>query len=156
MERTLVIVKPDGVARGLVGKILGRLEEKGIFIVGIKMLRLDEAKARKMYSVHEGKYFYEPLIKYITSGPIVAVVAEGKGVIEMVRALAGPTFGSAAPAGTIRGDLAVSNRYNIVHASDSEESYKREAGLFFSESEIMKLDGGRLNWIYDTSTGEVI
>jgi nucleoside-diphosphate kinase len=156
MDRTLVIVKPDGVARGLVGRILTRLEDKGIFIVALKMLRLDEAAARKMYSVHKGKDFYEPLIKYVTAGPVVALVAEGKGVVEMVRALAGPTFGSAAPAGTIRGDLAVSNRYNIVHASDSRESYERERPVFFAEGEIMSLDKTRLNWVYDTSAGKVI
>jgi len=156
MDRTLIIVKPDGVARRLVGRILTRLEEKGIFIVALKMLRLDEARARDMYSVHKGKYFYEPLIKYITSGPVVAAIAEGKGVIEMVRALAGPTFGSAAPAGTIRGDFAVSNRYNIVHACDSAESYERERRIFFADDEITALDKRSLDWIYDTTTGEII
>jgi nucleoside-diphosphate kinase len=156
MDRTLIVVKPDAVARGLVGRIITRLEEKGIFIVALKMLRLDEAAARRMYEVHKGKYFYEPLIRYITSGPLVAIVAEGKGVIDMVRALAGPTFGSAAPAGTIRGDLAVSNRYNIIHASDSVESYERERPLFFSDDEILSVDPERLKWIYDTSTGDII
>lgn len=156
MDRTLVIVKPDGVARALVGRIVTRLEEKGVFIVGLKMTRLDEAAARRMYEAHKGKYFYEPLIRYITSGPIVAIIAEGKGVIEMVRALAGPTFGSAAPAGTIRGDFAVSNRFNIVHASDSAESFGRECAIFFRADEIMALDPSRLGWIYDTSTGEII
>jgi nucleoside-diphosphate kinase len=156
MDRTLVIVKPDGVARGLVGRIITRIEEKGIFVVGLKMLRLDESAAHKMYEVHKGKYFYDPLIRYITSGPIVAMVAEGKGVVEMVRALAGPTFGSAAPAGTIRGDLAVSNRYNIVHASDSAESFERERPIFFRDDEIAPVDASRMKWVYDTSTGEVI
>jgi len=156
MERTLLIVKPDGVARGLVGEIVSRVERKGIFIVGLKMLRLDEAAAREMYSVHEGAYFYEPLIRYITAGPLVALVAEGKNVIEMVRTLAGPTFGSEAPPGTIRGDLAVSNRYNIVHASDSPESYERERPIFFSDDEITTLDDARLEWIYDTTGDEIV
>lgn len=156
MERTLLIIKPDGVARGLVGNVLARLEQKGIFIVALKMLLLDEKRARRMYSVHEGKYFYEPLVRYITAGPLVAAVAEGKGVIEMVRTLAGPTFGSAATPGTIRGDLAVSNRYNIVHASDSPESYERERVLFFAEDEIIALDPGRLKWIYDATGPELI
>jgi nucleoside-diphosphate kinase len=156
MERTLLIVKPDGVARGLVGEIVGRLERKGIFIVGLKMLRLDDTAAQRMYSVHEGKHFHEPLIRYITAGPVVAIVAEGKGVIEMVRALAGPTFGSAAPAGTMRGDLAVSNRYNIVHASDSVESCERECPIFFSADEILDLDAKRLEWIYDTTGDEIV
>ncbi len=156
MDRTLLIVKPDGVARRLVGEIITRLERKGIFIVALKMLRLDEKAARRMYSIHEGKYFYEPLIRYITAGPIVALVAEGKGVIEMVRALAGPTFGSAAPAGTMRGDLAVSNRYNIVHASDSVESFERECPIFFSADEILDLEPKRLEWIYDTTGDEIV
>jgi nucleoside-diphosphate kinase len=156
MERTLLIVKPDGVARGLVGEILSRLERKGIFIVGLKMLQLDEAAAREMYSIHEGKHFYEPLISYITGGPIVAVIAEGKGVIEMVRSLAGPTFGSAAPPGTIRGDLAVSNRFNIVHASDSPESFERERPVFFRDDEIREVTAGRLKWIYDTTGDEIV
>ncbi len=156
MERTLLIVKPDGVARGLVGEILTRLENKGVFIVGLRMLRLDEAAARAMYAVHEGRDFYEPLIRYITGGPLVAVIAEGKSVISIVRSLAGPTFGSAAPPGTIRGDLAVSNRYNIVHASDSSESYEREWPIFFDEGGIVELDDARLKWIYDTSTSEII
>ena len=107
-------------------------------------------------AVHEGKYFHEPLVTYISGGPLVAVVAEGKNAIEMVRALAGPTFGSKAPAGTIRGDLAVSNRYNIVHASDSAESYEREMPVFFGEGEITELDQSRLKWIYDTTTGEIV
>jgi nucleoside-diphosphate kinase len=156
MDQTLLIVKPDGVARGVVGNILSRLERKGIFIVGLKMLQLDEAAARRMYSIHEGKHFYEPLIQYISSGPIVAVIAEGKGVIEMIRALAGPTFGSAAPPGTIRGDLAVSNRYNIVHASDSPESFERERPVFFADDEIMPLGDDRLKWIYDTTGGQIV
>lgn len=156
MQRTLLIVKPDGVARGLVGEILSRLERKGIYIVALKMLRLEEDAAGRMYSIHEGKYFYEPLIRYITAGPLVAVIAEGKNVIEMVRALAGPTFGSEAPPGTIRGDLAVSNRYNIVHASDSPESYGREMPVFFTDDEITELDEPRLNWVYDTSTDEIV
>ena len=156
MERTLLIVKPDGIARGLVGEIVSRLERKGIFIVGLKMLRLNEGAARRMYSIHEGKHFYEPLIRYITAGPVVAMVAEGKGVTEMVRALAGPTFGSGAPPGTIRGDLAVSNRYNIVHASDSAESFERERPVFFSEAEIVEVDPRRLDWIYDTSSGDIV
>ncbi len=156
MERTLIVIKPDGVARGLVGRIIARLERKGIFIVALKMLRLDQELARRMYCVHKGKYFYEPLLQYITAGPVVALVVEGKGVIAMVRALAGPTFGSEAPPGTIRGDLAVSMRYNIVHASDSTESFDREWPLFFDEDEILDLDEGRLKWIYDTSSGEII
>lgn len=156
MQRTLLIVKPDGVARGMVGEILSRLERKGIYIVALKMLRLEEDAAGRMYSIHEGKHFYEPLLRYITAGPLVAVVAEGKNVIEMVRALAGPTFGSEAPPGTIRGDLAVSNRYNIVHTSDSTESYEREMPVFFGDDEITELDQPRLKWVYDTSTDEVV
>ena len=156
MEKTLLIVKPDGVARGLSGRIITRLEEKGIFIVAIKMLRLTEEKAREMYGIHEGKYFYEPLVRYMTGGPVVALVAEGAGVISMVRNLAGATFGSDAAPGTIRGDFAVSKRYNIIHASDSTESFEREWPVFFAKTEILDLDETRLNWIYDTSSGEIV
>jgi nucleoside-diphosphate kinase len=155
MDRTLLVVKPDGVARGLVGKILSRMEEKGLFIVAVKMLRLDEKGARVMYSVHKGKPFYEPLIAYIMSGPVVAVVLEGKGVIEMVRLMAGATFGCAAAPGTIRGDFGVSKRLNLIHASDSPESYDRERPVFFSDAEIMPLDASRLNWIYDFAGGPI-
>jgi len=156
MERTLVLVKPDGVARGLVGEIVSRIERKGILIVALKMLRLDEQRARRMYSVHKGKDFYEPLVRYVTSGPLVAMVAEGKDVIRMFRALAGPTFGSEAPPGTIRGDLAVSKRYNIVHGSDSPESYEREWPIFFERQEILDLEDSQLRWIYDTTGPELI
>ena len=97
MDRTLILVKPDGVARRLVGRIVTRLEEKGLFIAALKSLRLDEKRARGMYSVHEGKPFYEPLVRYMTSGPIAAVVVEGKGAVEIVRGLCGPTFGSQRP-----------------------------------------------------------
>jgi nucleoside-diphosphate kinase len=156
MDRTLLVVKPDGVARRLVGRIVTRFEEKGLFIVAMKMLRLDEKTARRMYSVHEGKPFYAPLIGYITSGPVVAMVVEGKGAVEIVRSLCGATFGASAAPGTIRGDFAVSNRFNIVHASDSAESYNREKPNFFSDDEIMALDHTRLNWIYADQGGGVI
>jgi nucleoside-diphosphate kinase len=156
MDRTLLVVKPDGVARGLVGKILSRLEEKGLFIVAAKMLRLDERSARVLYSVHKGKPFYEPLITYITSGPVLAVVLEGKGVIEMVRLMAGATFGCSAAPGTIRGDFGVSKRLNLIHASDSAESFERERPVFFADSEIMPLDVSRVKWIYDAQDGGIL
>ena len=156
MERTLLVIKPDGVARGLVGDILSRLERKGIFITALKLMELDEEKARALYCVHVGRSFYEPLIAYITSGPLVACIAEGQGVIRMVRNLAGPTFGSDAAGGTIRGDLAVSKRFNIVHASDSTDSFNREYPVFFTDDEIVDLPPERLNWIYDTSGDEIV
>jgi nucleoside-diphosphate kinase len=156
MDRTLILVKPDGVARRLVGRIISRLEEKGLFLAALKVVRLDPERARGMYSVHEGKDFYEPLVRYMTSGPVAAVVVEGRGAVEIVRALCGPTFGSNAPAGTIRGDFAVSNRYNIVHASDSPESFKRECRFFFRDDEIVAPERSSFDWIFDTSSGDVI
>ena len=156
MERTLLIIKPDGVARGYVGRIIERIERKGLFITGLKMMRLDEEQARRMYSVHEGRDFYEALVRYIQSGPLVAAVVEGKSAVEIVRKLAGPTFGSEAPAGTIRGDFAVSNRYNLVHASDSRESVERELPIFFAEHEIVELAPERLRWVYDVCSGDVV
>lgn len=156
MDRTLVIAKTDAVARGIVGQIITRFEEKGILIAGMKMLKLDDAAARRMYAVHEGKYFYEPLIRYISRGPIVAVIAEGRGVIEIVRAMAGATFGSAAAPGTIRGDFAVSNRYNIIHASDSKESFANEWPIFFRPEEIISPDPSRYAWVYDSSGGDIL
>lgn len=156
MERTLVIIKPDGLQRRLLGEIIGRFEKKGLKIVALKLSRIAEQLARKHYAVHQGKEFYEPLIKYMTAGPVVMMVLEGISAIEMVRSMAGPTFGVEAPAGTIRGDLATSKRYNLVHASDSEESAKGEIGLFFEAGELLDYQMGDTSWVYDMTGPEPI
>ena len=137
VERTLVLVKPDAVGRGLVGEIIGRFERKGLELAGLKLLRLVSASAEKHYAEHEGKPFYEGLVKFITSGPLVAAVVEGRGAIQVVRGMVGPTSGQEAPPGTIRGDYCVSDRFNLVHASDGPESARREIAHFFREEELV-------------------
>jgi nucleoside-diphosphate kinase len=130
-ERTLVLVKPDAVSRGLVGEILARYERKGLRIVAMDQRTVDGETADRHYAEHLERDFYPPLRAFVTSGPLVAMVLEGDQAIAVVRALNGATDGRAAAAGTIRGDLSLSNRENIVHASDSPESAAREIGIFF-------------------------
>jgi nucleoside-diphosphate kinase len=134
-EKTLVLVKPDGVARGLVGEVITRIEAKGYFISALRMLQADRALLEKHYAEHQGKPFFEPLVEFMMSGPIVALVAEGNRVIEGFRSLAGVTDPTVAAPGTIRGDLARDQGtkvvQNIVHGSDSPESAAREIAIFF-------------------------
>jgi nucleoside-diphosphate kinase len=130
-ERTLVLVKPDAVSRGLVGEVLGRYERKGLRIVAMDQRTVDRETADRHYEEHLERDFYPPLREFVTSGPLVAMVLEGDQAISVVRALNGATDGRAAAAGTIRGDLSLSNRENIVHASDSAESAAREIAIFF-------------------------
>jgi nucleoside-diphosphate kinase len=135
IEKTLVLVKPDGVARGLVGEVIARIEAKGYEISGLRMLQADRALLEKHYAEHQGKPFFEPLVEFMMSGPIVAIVAEGNRVIEGFRSLAGVTDPTVAAPGTIRGDLARDQGtkvvQNIVHGSDSPESAAREIAIFF-------------------------
>jgi nucleoside-diphosphate kinase len=130
-ERTLVLVKPDGVARGLVGEILGRLERKGLQLVALELRTLDRTTAQAHYAEHAGKPFFGPLIEFITSGPLVAAVAEGPRAIETWRAMMGATDPVRAPSGTVRGDYGLIVTENLVHGSDSPESAAREIALFF-------------------------
>jgi len=134
-EKTLVLVKPDGVARGLVGEVISRIEAKGYTVVQLRMLQADRALLEKHYAEHQGKPFFEPLVEFMMSGPIVALVAEGNRVIEGFRSLAGVTDPTVAAPGTIRGDLARDQGtkvvQNIVHGSDSPESAAREIAIFF-------------------------
>ncbi|CAB5239301.1 unannotated protein [freshwater metagenome] len=134
-EKTLILVKPDGVRRGLVGEVISRIEDKGYHITALRMLQADRELLQQHYAEHEGKVFYEPLIEFMESGPIVALVAEGNRVIEGFRALAGTTDPTSAAPGTIRGDLARDQGtkvvQNIVHGSDSPESAAREIAIFF-------------------------
>ena len=134
-EKTLVLVKPDGVARGLVGEVIARIEAKGYKIVSLRMLQADRALLEKHYAEHQGKPFFEPLVEFMMSGPIVALVAEGNRVIEGFRSLAGVTDPTLAAPGTIRGDLARDQGtkvvQNLVHGSDSAESAEREIKIFF-------------------------
>jgi len=134
MERTLVLIKPDGVRRGLIGEVLRRLERQGLKICGLKLMRLSPELAAEHYSAHRGKPFYEELIAFITSGPVVAAAVAGEDAVARVRRLVGDT--QAAAPGSIRGDFATSVTANVVHASDSPESAARELRLFFEEEEM--------------------
>ncbi len=151
MQKTLVILKPDAVPRRLIGKIINRFEDKGLEIIGLKMSVIPEDLARKNYSVHEGKEFFEKLINYITAGPVVFMVLRGKNAIEVTRMLMGSTFGHEAAPGTIRGDYAISKRFNLLHGSDAVESAEREVAIFFKDEEIIEHDQTNLKWIYDIS-----
>lgn len=137
-ERTFVMVKPDGVQRGLVGEVISRLEKKGLKPVAVKMIRMAPSLAEQHYGEHKGKPFYDALVSFITSGPVVAMIWEGDNAIEITRTLMGSTDPKKALPGTIRGDLAVYTGKNIVHGSDSKESADREINLFFREEEIFR------------------
>ena len=136
MQRTLVLVKPDGVQRALVGKILARFEERGMKIVGLKIVQVSRELAEKHYAVHKGKFFYEGLVSYITSSPVVALALEGHEAIGAVRAMVGATRPWEAAAGTIRGDYAMMGLRNLIHASDAEETAKNEIALWFRPDEL--------------------
>ena len=156
MEKTLIILKPDAVQRRLAGKILSRFEEKGFQIIGLKMMQILESTARKHYAAHEGKDFFEPLVKYTTSSPVIVLALKGKNAVEIVRKMMGATFGSKAEAGTIRGDYAVSNRFNLIRGSDSPASAEKEIDAFFRKEELLEYNPTDMQWIYDISTGQVI
>ncbi|MGI6286402.1 nucleoside-diphosphate kinase [Neomoorella humiferrea] len=136
VERTFAMIKPEGVARGLVGAIIQRIERKGYRIVALKMLRLTPEMAARHYAEHQGKPFYGALVDHITSGPVVAMVLEGPGVIAGLRRMMGPTNPQDAPPGTIRGDFALEVGQNVIHGSDSPASAEREIALFFSPAEL--------------------
>ena len=132
-ERTLILVKPDGVARGLVGEVLARLERRGYSLVAMELRTLDVETAEQHYGEHRGKPFFAGLVEFVTSGPMVAAVIQGSGVIGAWRNMMGATDPIAADSGTIRGDFAIEMSHNVVHGSDSPESAEREIGLFFPD-----------------------
>src|SRR5687768_1537220 len=136
MERTLVLIKPDAMQRGLAGEILARLERRGLRIAGLKLLQVDRALAERHYGEHVGKSFYEGLVSYITASPIVAAAFEGTGAVEAVRSTMGKTNPREAAPGTIRGDFGLEIGRNLIHGSDSPESASREVELFFEPSEL--------------------
>ncbi len=148
MERTLVLVKPDGVHRGLVGEVITRMERKGLKLVAARMLQPDAQLVETHYVEHEGKPFYRPLVDFLTSGPVMAMVVEGKGAIAVVRNVVGTTNPATAPPGTIRGDLGLQVSRNVVHASDSPASAEREIGLWFPEGGMMEYERTDEAWIY--------
>ena len=137
MQRTLVLIKPDAVERGLAGEIIARLERKGLKIVAMRMLQMDKAMAERHYAIHEDKPFFPALVDFITSSPIIAAVVEGKNAVEVVRRMMGETDPLQAAPGTIRGDFGLDIGQNLIHGSDSEENAQQEISLFFSEEEII-------------------
>jgi len=149
MERTLIILKPDAVQRRLIGEVIQRFEQKGFKIAGLKMMRISESLARRHYAPHEGKDFYEPLVAFMTGAPVVVLLLEGKNAIEIARRMMGKTFGSEADPGTIRGDFGLSNRFNLIHGSDSPEAAERETELFFAPEDIMDYEAADASWVYD-------
>ena len=153
METTLIILKPDAVQRALIGRIIGRFEDKGFQIVGAKMMLIDQALAERNYESHHGKGFYEGLIKFMTSSPVLVLAIRGVGAIEISRTMMGATFGCDACPGTIRGDFGVSNSFNLVHGSDSAESARRELELFFASGELVDYHRAVEGWVYDLSSG---
>lgn len=147
MERTFVMVKPDGVQRGLVASVIGRIEKKGYKLVGLKMLYLSREIAGEHYAEHVGKPFYEGLINYITSGPVIVMAWEGKQAVQGIRSIIGSTDPLQAIPGTIRGDYGLSLDKNLVHGSDSEESAKREIKLHFAIDELIDYKRVLDNWL---------
>ncbi|MDR1384417.1 MAG: nucleoside-diphosphate kinase [Planctomycetaceae bacterium] len=147
MQTTLILIKPDAIQRGLSGEILSRIERKGLKITALKMIRVTPDLARKHYAEHLEKPFYPALEQYITSSPVIALVAAGPDAVSVIRLMVGPTSGLLAPAGTIRGDFSTSNRLNLIHASDSEKSAEREIAVFFNPSEILDYSFTIAEWL---------
>ncbi|MGB4503582.1 MAG: nucleoside-diphosphate kinase [Syntrophaceticus sp.] len=149
MERTFIMVKPDGVQRGFVGDIIKRFEQKGLKIVGLKMFQISPELASKHYGEHQGKPFFDGLIKYITSSPVVAMVLEGKGCISLVRGMMGATDPQKAAPGTIREAFGIDIGRNVIHGSDSPASAIREISLFFDDQELCSYELSLFDWIYE-------
>lgn len=149
MERTFVMVKPDGVQRSLVGAIISRFEKKGFKLVGLKLMQLDEKTAREHYAEHVDKPFFPGLLSYITSGPVVAMVWEGKGVVGEIRKMMGKTNPMDAAPGTIRGDFGIEIGRNVIHGADSPESARKEMKIYFKDEEILTYTKGSEDWLYE-------
>ncbi len=147
-ERTFVLVKPDGVQRGLVGEIVRRFERKGLKVVAAKMLQVSEDLARKYYAEHTGKDFFQGLVEYVTSGPAVALILESEGAVKTVRSMIGATDPAKADPGTIRGDLGLDISRNLIHGADGLESAKREIALFFTPKEIQSYSRIDEEWLH--------
>ena len=149
MERTLVIIKPDAVQRGLIGEIITRFERRGLRLAGMKLIHIDESLAQRHYAIHEGKPFYEPLIRYITSSPVVVMVLEGNDAINIVRRTMGATKPAEAAPGTIRADFSLEIGRNLVHGSDGPETAAFEVPLFFGKDELLSYGRDTDRWIFE-------
>ncbi len=154
MERTLIILKPDTVQRGLIGAVISRFEAKGLQVVGMKFLLPTMEVVEAHYAPHKGKGFYDGLIRFMTGSPVVVLALQGKGVVEITRKMIGATFGFKAEPGSIRGDYGVSSSFNLIHGSDSAESAKHELGLWFKPEELVTYDLASRVWTYDFSSGK--
>ncbi len=154
METTLIILKPDAVQRGLMGRILSRFEDKGLQVVGCKLMQISQQLAATHYEAHKTKPFYAGLVKFMTSSPVLVLAIKGNGAITICRNMMGATFGSKAAPGTIRGDFGVSNSFNLIHGSDSPEAAERELSLFFAKGEVLTFDRAITSWVYDLSGGK--
>ena len=149
MEQTLILIKPDGVERGLIGQIITRFEQRGLKLAGMKLLQVSNELARRHYAVHEGKPFFEPLIEYITSSPVVAMVLEGPEAVQVARNTIGATRPAEATAGSIRGDFGLMVGRNLVHGSDSPENAAIEIALWFDDAELIDYDRSVDCWILE-------
>ncbi len=147
MEQTLIIVKPDGVQRSLVGEVLARFERRGLKLAALRLMQIDRVLAERHYAVHQGKPFYEGLVSYITSGPVVVAVVEGPDAIAVVRRVIGSTRSNEAAPGTIRGDFALTVDRNIIHASDAPDTAKFEVGLYFQPGEVLSYTRDVDRWV---------
>jgi nucleoside-diphosphate kinase len=147
MEKTFLMVKPDGVQRGLIGEIVSRFERKGLKLVGAKLMNVSIERAKLHYAEHEGKDFYERLLTFITAGPVFAMVWDGDQAVALCRALIGKTNALEAAPGTIRSDYAIHTNFNLIHGSDSHDNAEREISIFFSEDELVSYDKVMQVWI---------
>lgn len=155
METTLIILKPDAVQRGLMGEIITRFERKGLQIVGCKLMTISQDLAARHYESHRGKPFYDGLVRFMTTSPVLVMAVRGVGAITISRKMMGATFGSKAEPGTIRGDLGVSNSFNLIHGSDSPDAAERELKLFFAPGEVQDHKRAIDAWVYDMSGGKI-
>ncbi len=154
MDRTLIILKPDAVQRGLMGAIISRFEAKGLAVVAMKMVKLSRATTEAHYEMHRERPFFNSLVNFMTSGPVVLMVLEGNQAVDVSRKLIGATAGFKAEPGTIRGDFGMSGANNLIHGSDSNESAKMEIERFFKPEEFCSYEPALRNWIYDMSGGK--
>ncbi|MBN1256380.1 MAG: nucleoside-diphosphate kinase [Planctomycetes bacterium] len=156
MESSLVIIKPDGVQRRLIGRVITRFEEKGLTIRGMKMMRVSSALAGEHYAEHKKKPFFKGLVEFITSAPVVVMVIQGVDAVAVVRGLVGATNGREAAPGTIRGDHGMSLCFNVVHASDSSASARREVALYFTRNELVGVPPADYSYIYENRDGSLV
>lgn len=154
MQTTLIILKPDAVQRGLMGRIISRFEDKGLQIVGCKLMQITPELAATHYVAHKARPFYAGLVRFMTSAPVLVLAVRGNNAIDVSRKLMGATFGFKAEPGTIRGDLGVSTAYNLIHGSDSPEAAERELSLFFKQGEVLDFTRVMDQWVYDTTGGK--